>query len=331
MSNNVRIFKSNDDNGDEQIYVIPIDKIEKKHNCYGCYKKTETYSETDIEEIGKHFKIEFNVYSSTENILKEIFPKYGENGILVLDSIENAKKVIEIINFKYLCEDDSYQNESDDIFTYEGNGIFEKFDATNGDSYEYETYHDGRNFVEIVLSGVDTCSKFEEITDEIGNDFEENLIHIHSSGDKHGYSYSIHINKETKKLYRYSESRWQGSYRDFYVELCAYDAEIAKAEHFTQEQLIEYFPEFIEKYGNHLFVAYEQSYQENPEYDIISHHDILYICETFGGGSDTRGVKLYKHVNGKYYKYHWTRWQGEKASWLICSEEDALEFIEING
>ena len=321
-----RIFKKTNEVGEDMIYIIPMCEIEKKFNCYGLYHTTNNYDNDDIIKIGKHYKIEFNVSTKIEEILKSQFPKWNDdNYFIIVDSFEKAEKVISIINLEHCDDDDAWKDANIDLIEFDGQNLNNvKSEDYYVDTYEYESYHDGSNFKEIILRSDNFEVEFEEITNDLGEDFEDNLVHIYSSEYNQGNAFSIYVHYDTKSIFKCERSCWQGSYRNYYIEITGDELDYIKVEYFPEERLISFFPEFIEKYGNNLIAVNDI---DIDAISIISNNDIIKIASN---SKNSKGSILYKHNDGRYVIHYWSCYQGDKDGWYILDEYDAREYIDEN-
>ena len=180
----MRIFKNENQYGEESYLFLTDSEIQKKYNCYHLYF------------IDENFKYNLNKYRKERNEAFEEYKKETE-----VSNLQEAKDFliefqkdyeVKVDNFSdyygrptlfVLCEDEDFLTSIDNFYWYpDKNQAIEK----DYDNYiEYFTYWDGSNHKEIYLRDNLTMTDWDhkEVTDEFEDLDWENKVHFSGHRD----------------------------------------------------------------------------------------------------------------------------------------------------
>lgn len=210
-----RIFKIQDE---EQSHFILLEasEITKKVNGYGNYRERKD-GKPEVIEKECFFEVENSHSFDPKEFVKlsEISFDYDDYTATFTNK-EDAEKFANFCGYYKLDDEDCYVSEDTTVFeTVDGINFSETVCSVGYEAYEY---WDGSNWIETMLTSDEYDTECEEITDELGEDFEDKLQFLFNR-KLQAASSAYHIHLETKKCYNRYNSHYQGSGEPAWTEV----------------------------------------------------------------------------------------------------------------
>lgn len=261
----MRIFKKETEDGSVLFFDIEDEKISKKYNAYGWYKKNESYNPEEHDEDDED-TWEFIPYREDDYIDDpDVFNEQGEP----------------------------------DVLEHE---------------YEYYGYFDGSNWKEVILKNEYSFCEYTEVTDEFEDGYFGGLVLACSSPDKQGTNKEFYYEPNEKAFFIKHKSRWQGTWVEPYEPVE------------ESEWLYGALPYWVPSEGEKELIPMIKGVS-NPVGVVDDNYSIDYVpwasssfevvdldkaeCIDAADSSQSSGVDVYELEDGRRFKRHWSRFQGD--------------------